>query len=366
MLGDFIRDGEAPPMLEFKPDWDEASARRAAWYQCEVIDRCAIAVTAPRDGATPNPPTKPPTLDEQWTNVDYQLDKAEERLRTTWFGGEACPDVRMNLGPHAISAWLGAKLVFMETTSWTEPIIDDWDTFGPLTFDPNNRWWQWMLTATQRAAERGAGRFITSICDIHGGGDAIASLRGNENFCMDLVLNPEHIRTAEAFLRAMWFEVCETLLDISTRRGQEGTGGFLGWGPGRTVPLQDDVLALISPAMVEEFLLQALVDQCEWLDSSVFHLDGPESLPSLDLLLDLPKLHGIQWQPGAAHYPMTNWIPLLRRIQQAGKCVHISAQADEVETLLAELPAAGLLIHTHCATEAEGHALLKKTADWTR
>jgi len=353
-------------MLEFKDDWDRAKERLAAWYRCEVVDRCVVAVTAPRDGVRPAPPTPPPTLEERWTNVDYRFEAAEEKMRRTFYGGEAAPLFRAELGPNVFSAWLGCPLVFGETTTWTKPVLHDWDAFEGLHFDRDHRWWRWLRRVTRQAAERGRGRYLVGVPDIHGGGDALAALRGTKNFCMDLLLRPDRVAACEAFVRRMWFEVAEVFLADSTSCGQEGTAGFLGWGPGRTVPLQEDLLALISPALFERFFLQAIVEQTEYLDSSVFHLDGPESLPHLDRLLDLPRLHGIQWQPGAAHYPITRWIPLIRRIQQAGKCVLFSAQPHEIETLLAELPAAGLQIWTHCRTEQEARQLLKDVARWSR
>ena len=57
------------------------------------------------------------------------------------------------------------------------------------------------------------------------------------------------------------------------------------------------------------------MEQAEYVDYAMFHLDGPEALPHLDLLLDIPNLNGIQWQPGFANYPMTRWISLLKGIQ---------------------------------------------------
>jgi hypothetical protein len=324
-----------------------------------------IEVWAPRAGATPRDIPKPPTLDEEWTNIDYVLDKAEEHMQRTFFGGEAYPDFRPNLGPGYITAVLGCPLEFREDTSWTSPIIHDWDTFQGLHFDRKHKWYQWMIRATKLGAQRFKGKAIIGITDIHGGGDGMASLRGTEEFLVDLVTHPEKIEECERFLRKMWFDVVEELYRISTSEGQDGSSGFLGWGPGKTCPLQDDILAMISPAMFKRFFLDAIIGQTEYLTSSVFHLDGPECLPHLDTLLDLPKLHGIQWQPGFAHYAMLQWIPVIKRIQAKHKCVQIWVRPEEIEPLLRELSAKGIKLQTQCETEAEARDLLKKLAQWT-
>ncbi len=358
--------------LFYKDDWDMAKKRTAAWYQREIIDRCMIEVRAPKSrpggqaGVTQKPIKKPPTLDEQWTNIDYVLDAAEEYMRTTFFGGEAFPEFRPNLGPSFFTAVLGCRLKFREDTSWTAPIIHDWDTFDGLNFDRQNHWYQWMTRITKLGAQRFKGKAIVGITDIHGGGDGIASLRGTEEFLVDLLLHPDKIDECERFLRKMWFGVVEELHQLSTSEGQDGSSGFLGWGPGKTCPLQEDVLAMISPPMFKQFFLDAIIEQTHYLTCSMFHLDGPEALPHLHLLLDLPKLHGIQWQPGYAHSPILQWVPVIKRIQAKNKCVQIYIQPAEVEPILREVSARGLKLDVPCDTEAQARDLLNKVAQWTR
>jgi hypothetical protein len=163
----------------------------------------------------------------------------------------------------------------------------------------------------------------------------------------------------------MWFEAFDELYGALTSCGQEGTGSWLSWGPGKAFPLAEDALALISPRHFQEFFYQAIIDQAAHLDTNLFHLDGPEALPALDLVLSVPRLHGIQWVPGHAHKPITKWIPLIRQIQSRGKCVVVEAEPREVETLLRELSAKGLQLQVECKTEREAQSLLRNAADWS-
>ena len=165
-------------MLHYREDWDAARRRIEAWYQREVVETCAIWVQGRRRSTVRKVVPAPEALVDRWTNIDYLLRKAEERMRCTFYGGEGFPLVLRNLGPSAFSAWLGCPLTFSEDTTWTSPIIDDWDTFGGLSFDQRNKWWVCIEQATRVAAERGRGRFIVGLTDIHGGGDALAALRG--------------------------------------------------------------------------------------------------------------------------------------------------------------------------------------------
>jgi hypothetical protein len=353
-------------MLEYKDDWERAKARLTAWYQCEVIDRCAMIVTAPKRGVERRTIEPPGSVVERWTNLDYVMDVAEERMRCTFYGAEAHPMFRPGLGPSVFAAWLGSEITFSEDTSWAKPCINDWNDFRGLHFDRENRWWQWLLKATLVAAERGRGRYIVAVVDLHAGADALGALRGVENFCTDLVDAPDRIRECELYIRRMWFEAFDELYGALTSCGQEGTGSWLSWGPGKAFPLAEDALALISPRHFREFFYDALVEQAAYLDSKVFHVDGPEALPSLDLVLDIPKLQGIQWEPGAAHLPILQWIPLIRRIQSHGKCVCVNAEPCEVETMLGELSAKGLLLKVECQSEGEARELIRKAEKWTK
>jgi hypothetical protein len=55
-------------------------------------------------------------------------------------------------------------------------------------------------------------------------------------------------------------------------------------------------------------------------------------------------------------------VPLVRRIQAAGKCVQLLARPEEIEPLLRELSPKGLLFSTSCRTESEGRALVERVA----
>lgn len=351
--------------MEYKEDWEQAKKRIEAFWHGEIIDRVCIAITAPRANVKRKEIKAPATLEERWTNMDFLLEAAEENIRCTYWGGEAVPAFQPNLGPNVFSAWLGCELKFAEGTSWAEPLIKDWGSFRELRFDPENKWWNWMTEITERTAKTGKDKFLVGITDIHGGGDALSALRGTENFCMDLIEHPAEIKKCQEFLKDFWFQIYKELLVLSQKYGQEGSYSWLGWSPGKTCPLQEDCLALISPKSFKEFFREAIVAETEYLDHSLFHFDGPQCIPHLDLLLEIPTLDGIQWQPGTGHRPMTKWIPLIKKIQQAGKLVYIDISPQELETILSEVSPKGLMIVTWSPSEEEAKALIKKAEKLT-
>ncbi|OGG47094.1 MAG: hypothetical protein A3F84_14050 [Candidatus Handelsmanbacteria bacterium RIFCSPLOWO2_12_FULL_64_10] len=353
--------------MTYKDDWEDAKRRMTAWWEGEVLDRVCLQVTAPKEGARQRPIPEPPDLLTRWTDADYLIEKAQERFRATFYGGEAFPCFVPNFGPDVFSAFLGADLVFAETTSWAEtPVVRDW-TSPPHCLDPENRWWRRMKGLIETAVERAEGAFVVAVPDTHAGGDALAALRGREALCLDLLDHPDAVRSAMASLERAVIEVYEALYPIVRRPGLGTCGWLPAWSPLRGNVIQCDFLALISPSMAEASgILHDLKVQAAWLDHAIYHLDGPGALPHLDRLLEIPDIRAIQWVPGAGAPPPSGWIPLLRRIQRAGRGLHLSVAPGEVEVLLSELSPEGLMLSASVRSEAEAKDLLRKAAAWTR
>lgn len=345
--------------LKYKPDWEDAKRRWTAWWNGEVLDRVAICVTAPKFGVTRKGIPAPKNLIDQWTDIDYLLDNAEENMRCTYYGGESVPWFSPNIGPNALSAWLGAELVFVDAiTSWAKPIIKDWESFKGLPFDENNYWWQFMIKLIKTATERAKGKYLVGIPDLHAGGDALAALRGTERLCVDIYEYPEKVSECLEFITGFWFKCYEEFYWLTTSNGQEGSISWLGWAPGKTCPLQEDFLALVSPEVSRKFFIPIIKKKSSYLDYPIFHLDGPRSLVHLDLLLDISELKAIQWVPGYGNGPILRWIPLLKKIQSAGKLIHIAVEPWAIEPLLKEISPKGLMLVTYCSSEQEARDLL--------
>ena len=99
---------------------------------------------------------------------------------------------------------------------------------------------------------------------------------------------------------------------------------------------------MISPDMFKEFILPELMEEIEWLDGkTIFHLDGPGALKHLDMLLEIPKLAGIQWVYGAGQPTAAYWVPVLKKIQAAGKLIHIHIVPEDLDVLLEEIKPEG-------------------------
>jgi len=350
----------------FKEDWPEARRRLEAWWQREIIDRCAFMVEAPRTGVTCREVTPPRDMKSRWTDPGYVIDRNLARCESTFFGGERIPSFFINVGPTCIGQFLGCDVVYQETTTWKRPFVNDWDRECPtVNFDPGNENWKDVVRLTEEAVKVAPGRFFLGVTDLGGYSDALSAFRGPERLCLDLMDCPEKLLRLRKPILDAWKQMFDTL-DRIIRRALEGCIGWMGiWAPGTTFHPQDDFSCMISKEMYDEVFAPALIEQVRSIDYPIYHLDGPGAIRHLDTLLAIDELPAIQWVPGAGHEPTPHWIPLLRRIQKAGKGVVLSCGIAEVEELMRELSSKGLMLITEAPTEEDARKLLRKVEMWT-
>ncbi|MDK1031106.1 MAG: hypothetical protein QGD94_03800, partial [Planctomycetia bacterium] len=61
-----------------------------------------------------------------------------------------------------------------------------------------------------------------------------------------------------------------------------------------------------------------------------------------------------------------HYADVLKKVQSAGKNLHMTIGSDEVQAALEMLSARGLFISTACSSEEEAKALLKSVEKWSR
>lgn len=355
----------------YKEDWDKTKERMKAFWERELVDRCCVAIMAPKEGRpsrNPPPPDDEKELYSYWTDVERVLKRYIETIESTFYGGDALPLARTYLGTGIAAAFFGSKPTFSKNTVWFSPFIHDWDKDG-LEFDENNRYWKLTKEMAAAFSEYGKGKFLVDMSDVSSALDILAHMRGTEDLLVDLMMEPERVSSALDIVTDKWTYINETLYQLSKECNDGGAcvGWLQTWGPGRHQHQQCDLNAMMSPDLFRKFGIPVMKKELSWLEYSIYHLDGPECAPHLDSILEMEELDVVEWISGYPIKPSNvASIPMFKKIQAAGKGLHLIARPEEVETLMSELSSKGLFMRIHTDTEQEARELLKKVEKWTR
>lgn len=358
--------------LRYKPDWEVTKRRYEAWWAHDNTGRCLLTVTAPRAGLMPEERPKPPDdVEARWFDKDYLRAVNDYGMRRTFYGAEALPIWNAGYPGWAfIPVYLGAPVTLDTATGWVDPLINkgaltDYD-YREFTIPPDNRWWVKAQEMLRFGAEEAKGKCVATIGAFGGAGDTLAALRGNTELLMDLVDCPDYVREFDTHLMRIWIEVHKACYEIIEDTTEGSTGWFPLWSPGRFYASQNDFAYMISPKMFREVFLPVIELQTNYLDHCVHHVDGIGNFAHVDALLELPRLQALQILPGAGKPSPLHYMDLLKKVQKAGKNLHISLAPGEVEAALNELSARGLCIATSCSTEEAARELIKNCEKWSR
>lgn len=351
--------------MYYKDDWDEAKARLTALWHGTGSGRPCISVMAPKAGGTPWP-ALPADPEARWLQPEWIIAHQRAQLSGTWWGGEAIPSYLL-MGGWTVSA--GGRPHFSYDTIWFDTAEVDFRQPSPFRVTEDDPWVVKHRTLYAAVAEEAAGEhfLMGSPCFLPAN-DLLSMHMGTSSFMMALIDEPEWMQGA-ILQAARDTEVERRRLEEIARRKTTLWYGISGWmtlwAPEPFISTQSDVSCMLSPAMYEQFV----VPELELLSASTgamwYHLDGHDARQHLPRLLSLPYLRVIQYTPTPSEPPNgPDHLDFYRKIQRAGRIVHIQVPPEHVDALVGKLDPALLMLDTYCASEAEGRALLKRAERW--
>lgn len=314
--------------MKYKAGWDETKERFKAWWQHNNIDRPLMKVVAKRKEPieVPEESWKPKTPVDKYLEVDRKVRNMRNYCRNHLFMAESFPSMDIDMGAGSLAIYLGLEPKFTWETVWFEACIDDWDTWGPLQYDPDNYWWKKHLGLIKRGKELAQGDFLVTIPDLIENLDILAAMRGAQNLCLDMIDQPELVKKYVSRLDELYFQYYNQIYEIVNEKdGGSSYTTFSIWGPGKTAKIQCDFSAMISPDHFWEFVFPSLQKQCQKVDYSLYHLDGPAAIKHVEALMEIVELDALQWTPGAGQPDGGNekWYPIYDQVVAANKSLWI-------------------------------------------
>ena len=355
--------------MEYKEDIAEAKERMIAWWDHEIIDRPVISYYFPKKrgklGAYIDIIGEDWTLANNYEGIEEALDNYENRNDVTYFGGESIPFFFPNYGPGIMAAVFGVIPKYKTGTVWfnrptkPEEIVNYLES---VKLNQDNEWYSRLLRITEYAAKRGGNDYLVTVTDIGGVLDVLSSFLGPTTIILTMKRNPEIIDTCRSIILEKLLKVYDDLQNIIYKYC-DGCSCWLGvWSKKRWYALQTDFSAMLNPKWFQKFVLPDLKSQAEHMDYAIYHLDGPDARPHLDFLLNEPSITGIQWVPGAGNTPMASkdWLPLYKKIQNAGKSLVIDSAPKDVSHLYKNLNPKRLYVRTYYRSEYIANQFLPK------
>lgn len=312
-------------------NWSQRLERYEEYWEKRNHDRPLLSITAPGERRRKAPEFHG-TLRERWWNEDYILESARAGMESTYFAGESLPALCPNLGPDVFAAFLGSEIVYEESTSYAKPFVEDWSQVH-IRFDESNAYWQKICSMTEHFLQDAKGDYLVGVTDLHEGMDALVSMRGPENLCMDLYDQPEEVKRVLGEVQEAFAVILKKSYGLFEGK-QKGTTNWMGiYHPGRWYVSSSDFIYLVSPEVFDEFSRESIRREAEIIGNNIYHLDGIGSKRHLDKLLEMPEIHGIQWVYGAGQPTAAYWIDTLKAIQDAGKLIEIFCVPEDMEAL---------------------------------
>lgn len=353
--------------LENKPDFDTAMKRIYAWHQQEMIDRAPVRFVAHNAAFNVESTKKksPEAWKQIWFNVEERVETFEKSIEGKIFHAETFPMFDPNLGPDIYAAFYGAPLTYGEVTSWSHPIIKNWNDIEKLKLDMNNEYFKTIEALMYAALERCAGKYLVGYTDLHPGEDCAMAWRGSQQLCMDLYDSPAEVKQLINIASAdfqMIFDHFDAILKAANQPSMcwIGIPSF-----GKFHVPSCDFSAMISPEFFAEFSLPILQREVKPMTHNVYHVDGWGVANHLDHILSVPEINGIQWVQDPSKQAIMQWVPLIKQVLDAGKSIIVDLQHSELEDFIAAMDSPnGIYLWISSNDEEEQLAIINRLEKW--
>ena len=273
-------------------------------------------------------------MEDKYQDPQRIVDRYRYFCQTHAFLGESFPNLNIDFGPGSLASYLGSEIGFKEDTVWFNKCLDSWDGVPKLTFDPENKWFKKHLQLAKDCQALAGDDFYVDMPDLMENIDVLASLRGAQDILFDLLDEPEMIGERIQEVTDIYYEYYDRFYDvIKDEEGGNAYTVFQIWGPGRTVKLQCDFSAMMSPEDFRKYIQPSLRSQSENVDHVLYHLDGPAAIKHMDALMEIEGIDALQWTSGDAGPDGTlpDWDVIYDKAIAAGKSIWVKVYSGEFE-----------------------------------
>ena len=300
----------------------------------------------------PMPPA-PKDLNQKWFDPQWRAEYLDWYVAHSCLKADILPVANTQLGPGSLAAILGGVFEGGEDTIWIHPNPDYTDD---IIFDENHPNWLLHKELLKACKAKAQGHYYIGMPDLMEGMDVLAAMKGTDKVLLDTVMQPEVLERQMQQINDIYFKVFDELYDIIREGDEMAFCYFSAWAPGKMAKVQSDISTMISEDDYRRFVQPFIRQQCQFLDYSLYHLDGVGAMHHLPALLEIEELNAIQWTPGVGEPQggSPKWYDLYKQILAAGKSIMACwVTLDELRPLLDNIGTDGVHIEMDFHNEDE-------------
>ncbi len=343
--------------MKYKQNWEETKTKWTNYWQHKNTGRplmCVVARNPEIDHLSDNKPVEggyrdvicqgkyydlPEDLrwkdmEDKYQNAERIIKRYRQFCKNHLFLAESFPNLNVDFGPGSLASYLGSDIGFKEDTVWFKECLSDWEGVEEFRFDPESKWFKKHIELVKECRKIAGDDFYVDMPDLMENVDVLASMRGVQNLLFDMIDEPELIGERVKQITDIYYEYFDRFYDIiKDEEGGNAYTVFQIWGPGKTVKLQCDLSALMSPDQFREFILESLKEQAAKADCVLYHLDGPDAIKHMDALMEVEEIDALQWTSGdmGPDGTLEEWYPIYDKAIMAGKSLWVKVYSGEFE-----------------------------------
>lgn len=340
----------------WKTNWPQTRRHFLDWWKCEGLVLGSWGTGIDSDGPPHSdvPKPAPPADAEQFhTDAQYVAERIHYEMSRKVWPADVLPAAWPDIGTVTLAPCLGAVQEYTQENVWYHPCITDPNKHQPLRYEPQHPYSRMLEEVLRKTTALSQEHYYVGMPAIVPNLDVLAELRGTEHLLMDMIERPEWIHEKIQEIETAFRQIFDVLYEIvKDEDGGMAFGYFMLWGLGKTGLLQCDTAAMFSPTMFDDFVIPYLKESVEYLDYSMFHVDGHQCLAHVDSLLALEGLNAIEWTPDPKVPPggSPHWYDLYQKILRAGKAVWVAnIDTEEVIPLLDAIGPKGVYLNVFTA-----------------
>lgn len=258
-----------------------------------------------------------------------------------------------------MEAFFGCEIYGRENSFISHPSIKSMEELRKIEFDANNPWFKKYMEFVDKLGKFSAERFPIGQPIMRGASDTVGALLGQTELIYALVEEPEAIREAFSKVMTAFKEVIKMQLDASPDfHGGYSMGFYHVWCPERCIWFQEDLSALLSPKIYNDFLLEPDTFACKDYNYTAMHLH-PVSFFLIDSLMQIDSLKAIQINKDFGGPSVEEMIPTFQKVLTKKNLI-IFGDLDEtdIDCIEANLPKKGVFLNLFAPTVERARELM--------